>query len=87
MTYRIELRPAAFRDLSKLDTPWRQKIAQKVDGLAANPRPSGVEKLKGQDNRYRLRLGDYRIIYEVRDQVLLVLVIRIGHRREVYRRR
>jgi mRNA interferase RelE/StbE len=87
MTYRIELRPAAFRDLSKLGNPWRRKLAQKVDALATEPLPSGVEKLKGRDNRYRLRLGDYRIIYEVHDQVLLVLVIRIGHRREVYRRR
>lgn len=85
MTYRIELRPAAFRDLAKLDNPWRQRVAQKVDTLALEPRPSGVEKLKGRDTRYRLRLGDYRIIYEVHDQVLLILVIRIGHRREVYR--
>ena len=53
--------------------------------LADNPRPRGVEKLEGRENRYRIRVGDYRVIYEIHDEVLLVLVVRIGHRREVYR--
>ena len=79
------MRPAAVRDLAKLEIPRRLKIVQKIDSLALNPRPPGVEKRAGRDNRYRVRNGDYRIIYEIYDQVLLVLVVRIGHRREVYR--
>ncbi|AEB09544.1 type II toxin-antitoxin system RelE family toxin [Desulfobacca acetoxidans] len=85
MTYRVELRPAALRDLARVENPWRLKIARKIDALAANPRPPGVEKLAGSDNRYRVRSGDYRIVYEIHDRVLLILVVRIGHRREVYR--
>jgi mRNA interferase RelE/StbE len=85
MTYRIELRPAAVRDLARVEKPWRLKIARKIDSLTLNPRPPGVEKLAGQDNRYRVRCGNYRIIYEMYDQELLVLVVRLGHRREVYR--
>jgi mRNA interferase RelE/StbE len=85
MTNRIELRPAAVRDLAGVEKPWRLKIARKIDSLTLNPRPFGVEKLAGQDNRYRVRCGNYRIIYEIYDQSLLVLVVRLGHRREVYR--
>ena len=54
-------------------------------GLAANPRPPGVEKLAGPDDFYRIRVGDYRIIYQIQDDVLMILVVKIGHRREVYR--
>jgi mRNA interferase RelE/StbE len=85
MPYRIEFRPAALRDLASLDQPVREKIAVKIDGLKQDPRPFGVEKLKGQDKRYRLRIGPYRVVYEIEDDILLVLVVRIGHRREVYR--
>lgn len=85
MLYRIEFRPAAVRDLAKLDQPARKKIAAKIDGLQQDPRPPGAEVLQGHQKRYRLRVGVYRIIYEVKDNVLLILVIRIGHRREVYR--
>ena len=53
--------------------------------LAENPRPEGMEKLTGRENRYRLRVGDYRIVYSIADEALIVMVIRIGHRREVYR--
>jgi len=60
-------------------------VARKIDALSGDPRPPGVEKLRGAENLWRVRVGDYRIIYTVRDEVVLVLVIRIGHRREVYR--
>ena len=56
-----------------------------MDRLATNPRPPGVEKLAAQVNRYRIRVGDHRIVYEIRDAVLLIMVSRIAHRREVYR--
>ena len=63
----------------------RVRVARKIDSLAGNPRPLGVEKLRGAQNLWRVRVGDYRIIYTVRDEVLLVLLVRIGNRREVYR--
>ncbi|PYM57636.1 MAG: hypothetical protein DMD79_20035 [Candidatus Rokuibacteriota bacterium] len=58
-------------------------MARKIDGLARDPRPSGVEKLAGSERLYRVRSGDYRIVYEIQDERVLVLVVRIGHRREV----
>ena len=85
MEYRIEFRPAAVRDLASLDRSMREKIAAKIDSLEQDPRPIGVEKLQGRDKRYRLRVGVYRVIYEIKDDILLVLVVRIGHRREIYR--
>jgi mRNA interferase RelE/StbE len=85
MAYRIEFRPAAVRDLAHLDQPGLEKIAAKIDGLKQEPRPHGSEQLKGREKRYRLRVGVYRVIYEIEDNILLVLVVRIGHRREVYR--
>ena len=86
MPYAIELKPAAVRDLRKLAKGLQKRIAAKIDKLADNPRPPGVEKLSDGQDYYRLRAGDYRIIYEVKEAVLLVLVIRIGHRREIYQR-
>lgn len=85
MVYRIEFRPSAVRDLAKLDQPAMEKIAKKIDALAHDSKPMGVEKLKGHGNRYRLRVGVYRVIYGIEDYILLVLVVRIVHRREVYR--
>ncbi len=85
MTCRIEFRPAALRGLKALSADVRRRIKPKIDALADNPRPPGVEKLSGHERRYRMRVGDYRIIYSIEDQVLLVLIIRLGHRREVYR--
>jgi mRNA interferase RelE/StbE len=84
--YPVELRPAALRDLRKLDLTIRRRIGASIDHLAQEPRPAEVGKLQGQENRYRIRVGEYRIIYEIEDRVLLVLVLRVGHRREVYRR-
>ena len=86
MAYRIEFKPSAGKELSGLPKNIQKRIAAKIDALADNPRPREVEKLEGSEHRYRIRVGDYRIIYEVRDEVLLILVVRIGHRREVYRR-
>lgn len=86
MTYRIELKPSAVRDLKKLPRSVQLRVSSMIDALAADPRPPGTEKLAGgRKELYRARVGDYRILYEVRGKVLLVLVIRIRHRREVYR--
>ena len=63
----------------------RRRIARAIDRLAADPRGGSTTKLRGTDDLWRLRVGDYRVIYQVRDDVLLVLVIRVRHRREAYR--
>jgi len=64
----------------------RQRIDARIQSLADNPRPPGVEKLGGEERLYRVRVGDYRVVYSIEDDVLLVLVVRIGHRGEVYRK-
>jgi mRNA interferase RelE/StbE len=70
-----------FRTIPKKDII---KILQRIDSLSSEPRPTGVEKLIGQD-RYRLRQGNYRIVYSIQDKELSVWVVRIGHRKDVYR--
>jgi mRNA interferase RelE/StbE len=83
--YTIEFRPAARRDLKALPREILQRISKKIDSLADAPRPPGVEKLSGSEDSYRVRVGDYRILYEIRDEVLLVIIVRVRHRREAYR--
>jgi mRNA interferase RelE/StbE len=87
MTYRIQLAPAAVRQLRKLDPAARRRIQAAIELLADQPRPSGAKKLVGGDGEWRVRTGDYRIVYEIRDEVLLVLVVAVGHRRDIYQRR
>lgn len=83
--FRIELRPAAVRALKKLDPPVRRRLQGAIALLATDPRPPAARKLQGRD-ALRVRVGDYRIIYTVEDDVLLVVVVTLGHRREVYDR-
>jgi mRNA interferase RelE/StbE len=85
VTYRIEFAPLALREFQALPRKLQERLAPKIDGLATNPRPRGVEKLKGSKGQYRIRIGGYRIIYAIEDERLIVLVLRIGHRREVHR--
>ena len=87
MTYRIEVAPAAVRQLRKLDPTARRRVQAAIELLADQPRPSGAKKLAGGDGEWRVRTGDYRIVYEVHDDVLRVLVVAIGHRRDIYQRR
>lgn len=86
MSYTIELRPAARRDLKGMPQRNLRRISVKIDSLARNPRPPGVEKLSGTESSYRVRVGTHRILYEIRDDVLLVIVVKIRHRREAYRK-
>jgi mRNA interferase RelE/StbE len=72
--------------LSALGKKDQRRIARTIDALAENPRPRRARKLEGIEELYRVRCGDYRIIYQIQDQRLLVLVVRIRHRREAYRR-
>ena len=86
MIYRIEFRPAALRDLKNLPRDVLDRISRKVSALTENPRPLGVEKLSGGEvDFYRIRIGDYRVLYTIQDKVLLIIIIKVRHRREVYR--
>ena len=84
MTYAIEILRSAQKQLSKLQRREQQRIIENICGLADDPRPSGCRKLSARP-AWRIRVGDYRVIYEIHDNHLLVLVITIGHRREAYR--
>lgn len=84
-TYHVELRPAAARALRKLDPQVRGRIQGAIALLAQDPRPPAARALQGRPG-LRVRVGDYRIIYTVQDAVLLVVVVMLGHRREIYER-
>jgi mRNA interferase RelE/StbE len=87
MAYRIEISPSAARQVRKLSRRALARITDKVDALADDPRPEGAKKLIGTNEYlYRIRTGDYWIIHQVRDEVLIVLVVHVGHRKDVYRR-
>ncbi len=82
--FRVEIAPLARRQIRKLDRKAQQAVVDRIEQLAATPRPSGVRKLVGEDDLYRVRVGDYRVIYQIRDPDLLILIVKVGHRREVY---
>ena len=85
-SYKLQIKPSASKELelvgSKKD---RQRIVSRIYGLADDPRPTGCEKLTAEEDKYRVRQGNYRIVYSINDQQWLVVVTKIGHRREVYR--
>ncbi len=83
-SYSLRIKPSAAKELETVPRKDRRRIVQKIGGLASEPRPSGAEKLSGHD-KYRLRQGDYRVLYSVADQDRIVVVVKIGHRGEVYR--
>lgn len=86
MTYQVEFSKKAAKDFKSLPFEIQARLRPEIDALAIDPRPNAAIQLKGEQNAYRVRVGDYRIVYEVQDKVLLVLVVKIGHRREVYRK-
>ena len=84
--YTVTIIPSALRSIQSLSRSFREQIRAKIDLLAENPRPHGIKALQGGQKGYlRLRVGAYRIIYRVEDDRLLVLVVAVGHRREIYR--
>jgi mRNA interferase RelE/StbE len=85
--YSVQFRPSAEKTLDKLDKQARVRILRNIAALAGDPRPSGVKALSGEHGLWRIRVGDYRVVYEIQDRELVVLVLRVAHRREVYRRR
>ena len=83
-SYSVLIQPSAVKELQNLPVEQRRRIGKKIGSLADEPRPYGCEKLSG-DDLYRIRQGNYRVVYSIEDKVLVVLVVRIGHRRDVYR--
>jgi mRNA interferase RelE/StbE len=85
-SYRVLIKASAAKEIEAVDPKKdRQRIVAAIRSLADNPRPPGCEKLAGEGDRYRIRVGRYRIIYSVGDGELLVVVVRVGHRKDVYR--
>lgn len=83
-THKIEFAPSAARAFRKLTKDIQHRLGKVIDKLAINPLRSGVKKLTGEKNLFRIRSGDYRIIYQIRSSELIILVVRVGHRREIY---
>lgn len=83
MAYQITLRKGAIKSLKKINEPYYSSIKEAIYRLAENPRPQGCKKLKGRDG-YRIRVADYRIIYDIFDDILQVNVIDLGHRKDIY---
>lgn len=83
-SYRLLIKPSAAKELDSLPARDRKRIVAKLQALASNPRPLGSEKLSGEE-KYRIRQGDYRILYSVQDTDSTVVIVKIAHRREVYR--
>jgi mRNA interferase RelE/StbE len=86
--YSVRLRASAVREIEHIEPKKvRRQVVRRIGALADDPRPPGCEKLSGQSDRYRVRQGAYRIVYSVEDLVLVVYVVKVGHRSSVYRRR
>lgn len=83
--YKIEFKPSVWKDLDNVPKTDRRRILKRIQTLTVDPRPAGCQKLSGQE-RYRVRQGDYRIIYSIEDDRLIVVVVKVGNRREVYDR-
>ena len=83
-SYKILIKPSAAKELEAVPRKDRLRIVVKIRGLSSNPRPTGCEKLSGEE-KYRIRQGDYRILYEIQDDEVIITIVKVGHRREVYR--
>ena len=86
-SYKIEWKQSAKKELKKLDKQIIPRILQAVENLAENPYSSGSKKLIGSDSIYRIRVGNYRIVYNIKSSVLIIEIIKVGHRREIYRQK
>ena len=84
MAYRIEVTPRARKDLKALPKRERQRVAEQIDILKTDPRPTGCKKLKGREDFYRIRVGNYRVVYQIENEILLILIVRVGDRKEIY---
>jgi mRNA interferase RelE/StbE len=84
--YRIEYGRAALREIDRLPLPIKARIIAAIEALAVDPRPAGTRKMVGTANGYRIRVGDYRVLYEIEDDRLLIAVIKVARRDQAYRR-
>ena len=85
MKHTVVITRSPQKALDRLESDMYARITRKLEELEDNPRPMGVEKLSGREDLYRVRVGDWRIVYAIQDQELIVLVVKVAHRREVYR--
>jgi mRNA interferase RelE/StbE len=85
MRYRVEFLRSAQRAFNRLPRPVQERLEPRIAALADDPRPPGVVAMAGEAGALRLRIGDYRIVYRVQDETLTIQIVRVGHRREVYR--
>jgi mRNA interferase RelE/StbE len=85
MKYKIEFSPTAESQFKKLPKEVQARLKHRIDSMAENPFPRGIKTLSAEENFYRLRIGDYRIIYQVQGKALLILILKLGHRKNVYR--
>lgn len=86
MAHSVKLLPKVHKSVNELPADTRKRVFRALQDLSTTPRPTGCKKLKGRD-AYRIRVGDYRVVYEIHDDVLVVLVVRVAHRSEVYRQK
>ena len=85
MPYRLEIKDSARKQIARLSKPDQRRVMAAIAELGDTPRPGGVRKIVGADNAYRIRVGDYRIVYEILNRVLTVYVVRVAHRKDAYR--
>jgi len=85
-SYKIEWKPSVFRDLKKIPKSYRLEIFRRIETLSSIPRPSGCDKLADTERTYRIRIGDYRGVYQINDQAEEILIYHVRHRKDVYRR-
>ena len=86
MPYHVEIKDSARKQIVRLPRPDQRRVMAAIADLADTPRPNGARKIVGADDAWRIRVGDYRIVYEIIDRVLTVHVVRVAHRKDVYRR-
>jgi mRNA interferase RelE/StbE len=86
-TYRVEIDLRAWREIMRLGEEIQNAVFDAIESLEVDPRPAGCKKLQGEEGTYRIRCGRYRIAYHVHDEVLTVLVVKVGHRSQIYRKK
>jgi len=85
LSYRIEVKRSAAKTLKKIPKASRKRIVEKIDSLAESPPNPDTTKMKGNNPFHKVRVGDYRIVYEIQEDVLMILVLKIGHRKDIYK--
>ncbi len=86
MAFRVKIKESALKALKKIDKTARARIWTAISELAENPRPPGCVKMAGTDDLWRIRVGGWRVVFQIRNEGMVVFIIRVGHRREIYRK-